>query len=129
MINASGRGHWRDMFGEPGAEANSYAEVKRGYRNTAQRCEEAGVRCQPMVFEAQGGMTKEAGAILHTLAHAVAHAEHSDVQRCKSDLLQRIALAIARHGASAIKRRRAPATCADTAACQRVIDRSLTLEA
>ncbi len=128
VINALGRGHWRETFGQAGAAAEGYAERKRRYRNTARRCEEAGVRFQPVVFEAQGGMTKDAGAILHTLANAVATAENGDPKQCKEDLLQRISLAIARHGASAIKRRRRPVVNAAVAACQRELDKCVHLE-
>ena len=128
VVNALGRGHWRQTLQEPGAASQAYAETKRNYRNTAQQCENAGVRFQPMVFEAQGGMTKEAGAVLHALARAVAQAENSDEQRCKNDLLQRIALALARHSASAIMRRRAPPNKASTEACVREVQRSIVLE-
>ena len=111
VVNALGRGHWHETFGEPGGAAKGYVETKRRYRNTAQQCEDAGIRFQPMVFEAQGGMSKEIGAVLHKLAKAVAQAEGSDQQQCKQDLLQRIALALARHCASAIRRRRALPSC------------------
>lgn len=131
VINALGRGHWRESrerLAEPGAAAERYAEKKRNFRNTAQRCEEAGVRFVPIVFTAQGSMTKEAGAILHTLANAVAVAENGDPLKYKQDLWHRIALAIARHGASAIKRRRVPVHSATSAACQRELDRCTHLE-
>ena len=127
VVNALGRGHWRETLGEAGAAATSYAETKRAYRNTAQRCEEAGVRFQPIVFEAQGGMTKEAAAVLHTLANAVAQNENADPRKMKSDIIQRIGLALARHVASAIKRRRVPRPCATAAACQRELERSAIL--
>ena len=128
VVNSLGRGHWRETLGEPGAASNSYTEKKRAYRNTAQQCELAGVRFQPMVFEAQGGVSKDAAQILHTLAHAVARAENADPTRCKQDLLQRVALALARHGASAIKRRRVPPSNAASNACHREIERSIVLE-
>ena len=127
-MNALGRGHWRDTLGEPGAASTGYAAKKRGYRNTAQQCEDAGIRFQPMVFEALGGMTKETAAVLHVLSHAVAQAENGDPHKCKNDLFQRVALALAGHGASAIKRRRAALANATANACQREVERSMALE-
>ena len=81
-----------------------------------------------MVMDAQGGVTKEACTVLQTITNAVAQPENSDVQRCKNDLFERIALAIARHGASAVKRRRVPAQgAAPVEACFREIDRAIML--
>ena len=81
-----------------------------------------------MVFEAQGGMTKEAAAVLHVLLHAVAQAENADPHKCKNHHFQSVALPLARHGASAIKRRRAPLANATANACQSDVERSMALE-
>ena len=72
-------------------------------------------------------MAKEAAAVLHKLANAVAQAENADPQKMKTEIIQRVGLALARHAASAIKRRRA---CRDTtigAICRREITKSVTL--
>ena len=98
VVNALGRGLWRETVGEPGAASNGYAAKKRWYRNTAQQCKDAGIRFQPMVFEAQGGMTKETAAVLHVLSHAVSQAENADPCKCKNDLFQRVAWALVRLG-------------------------------
>ena len=129
VVNALGRSHWQETLGEPGAASEGYAVTKRQYRNIAQQCEDAGVRFQPMVFEAQGEMSKDIEAMLHKLAKAGAQAEGSDFEQVKNDLLQRIALAIARRGASAIKRRRALARCPVEDICRRNIFQSFVLEA
>ena len=128
IVNAPGRNHWHETLEEPGAAAERYATTKRQYRNTAQQCEDAGVRFHPIVFEAQGGMSKETSAMLHKLAKAVAQAGGTDRERCKNDILQRIALALARHGASAIKRRRGPATSVAADTSERHVFRSSVLE-
>ena len=65
-----------------------------------------GFRVQRAVFDMQGGMTKDAGVVLHTIAPAVAAAESMDPERCKEEMLQQIAIAISRASADAIKRRR-----------------------
>ena len=78
-----------------------------------------------MVFETQGGAAKETAAILHKLAKAVAQAEGTDHAKCKDEILQRIALSLARHGASAVKRRRPPVQCSTNDASTRVMQRSV----
>lgn len=108
VVNALGPQHWHETLGESGAAATAYAAWKRRHLQTAAKCEEAGVRFQPMVFECQGGMTKETGAVLYSLAKAVASAEGRDADACHTELVQRLALSIARSGAAAIRRRRAP---------------------
>jgi len=128
IVNALGRGHWQETLGAPGAAASGYAEYKRNYRNTAQQCEQAGIRFQPMIFETQGGAAKETAAILHKLAKALAQAEGSDQGKCNNDILQRIALIIARHGASAVKRRRRLIPCVSADASIRELQRSQLLE-
>ena len=72
IVNALVREHWHTTLGQPGAAASGYAEYKRSFRNTAQQCEQAGIRFQPMIFETQGGVAKETAAILYKLAKALA---------------------------------------------------------
>ncbi|CAE8690857.1 unnamed protein product, partial [Polarella glacialis] len=90
----------------PGSAAKAYADRKRRHLDTASKCEAAGVRFQPMVFEAQGGMTSEAGAVIHAIAGAVASAEDADQQKIRVEIFEKISLLIMRANARRIGRRR-----------------------
>ena len=81
-----------------------------------------------MIFETQGGVAKETAAILYKLAKAVAQAEGTDQAKCSNDMLQRIALTIARHGVSAVKRRRRPVSCVAAESTFRELRRSQLLD-
>ena len=106
IINALGPGHWNETSRKPGSAAEAYADHKRGYLDTASKCEAAGVRFQPMVFEAQGGMTAEAGAIIHAIAGAVASAEGGDQLKIRGEIFEKLSLLIMRANARRIGRRR-----------------------
>ena len=69
---------------------------------------------EPMVFEAQGGVEPRAAAILHRIAEAVAAAEAAEVSTVKAQMLQRLAIIIARATTNAVLRRRAPRTAVAT---------------
>ena len=58
-----------------------------------------------MVLEMQGGIEPRSAAVLHRIAEAVAAGEEKDVGVCKRELLQRLALIIARRTSSMIRRR------------------------
>ncbi|CAE8614264.1 unnamed protein product [Polarella glacialis] len=106
VINALGPGHWEETSRQPGSAAKAYADRKRRHLDTASKCEAAGVRFQPMVFEAQGGMTSEAGAVIHAIAGAVASAEDADQQKIRVEIFEKISLLIMRANARRIGRRR-----------------------
>ena len=105
IVNALGQGHWTETFHMPAAASEAYAVRKSGHMDTALKCEAAGIRFMPMVFEWQGGMTKSADANLHRIAAGVATAEGGDVNIVKQELLQRIGLLLARMRSKAISRR------------------------
>jgi ribosomal protein S9 len=106
VINALGPGHWNETFRKSGSAAEAYANKKRLYLDTATKCEAAGVRFQPMVFEAQGGMTSEVGAILHAIAGAVAAAEDANQIKIREEIFEKISLLTMRANARRIRRRR-----------------------
>lgn len=106
VINALGPGHWNETFRKSGSAAEAYADKKRSYLDTASKCEAAGVRFQPMVFEAQGGMTSQAGSVLHAIAGAVAVAEDGDQIKIREELFEKISLLTMRANARRIRRRR-----------------------
>jgi hypothetical protein len=131
VINALGLGHWQETWREPRSAAEKYAVRKAEYQRTAGKCEEVGVRFVPMVFEMQGAMTKEAAAVLHGIAAAVAAAENKDISQTKEDLLQRLSLTIARGSGRRIARRVghvAPADQGNRSAVQRALGEAQLLE-
>ena len=131
VINALGPSHWNETFQKSGSAAEAYANTKRRHLDTAAKCEAAGVRFQPMVFEAQGGMTSEAGAVLHAIAGAVAAAEAGDQVRIREEIFERISLLIMRSNARRIGRRRGNGEAAENmsvAAAARAISEAQLLE-
>jgi hypothetical protein len=90
VINALGRGHWQETSHEPGSAAENYATKKCRHQDTARKCGEAGIWFQPLLFDAQGGMTKQTGVVIHQLAQALANAENSSLiaarRRCCRNL-------------------------------------------
>ena len=108
VINALGQQHRDETLQSPLRAAIGYSEHKALYQNTRQQCESESIVFEPLVFESQGGVEPRAAAILHRIAGAVAAAEGGNAARLKSEMLQRLAVAIARFSARAIHRRRAP---------------------
>ena len=129
IINALGRQHWEKALDEPGLAVEAYAQKKRRHQDTARKCDQLGIWFQPLVFDAQGGMTSETAGVLHQLANAVAHAENLQLAACKEDMLQRFAVIVDRASARAILRRRAVPTHVGEVACRRAANECATLEA
>ena len=94
--NALGQGHHGGTFAAPLTAAVSYGERKCTYGCTKERCAEARVAFDPIVFEIQGGIEPRASAILHRIAEGVAAAEDLDLVACKKALLDRLAPIFAR---------------------------------
>ena len=120
VINALGQGHGNDTLAKPLQAAIAYSATKAVHLNTRAQCEQAGLSFEPMVFEAQGGVEPRAAAILHKISEAVTAAESAEASRIKSEMLQRLAIIIARGSARAVLRRRAQrsSTSLRTAAAQ-----------
>ena len=62
---------------------------------------------QPVVLESQGGMAHETAGVIHKIVVAVATAENREPAVVREEMVQRIALIIARAGAAAMAQRRA----------------------
>ena len=106
VVNALGQNHWQETLDGAGRAAASYAQKKRRHQDTDAKCRAAGILFQPIVLESQGGIDKEASGVLHRIAEAVAEAESRDAVRVREEMLQRIALIIARSNHSRLARRR-----------------------
>ena len=66
-------------------------------------------------------MAAEAGAVLHGIADAVASCEDLSAAQVREDMLQRIAVIIARAAAQSVMRRRARRGGSEEAACGRAL--------
>ena len=105
VVNALGPGHHGETFSEPLRAAVGYSHRKSTYGRTKERCEEAGIAFEPMVFEMQGGIEPRAAAILHRIAEAVSATEDLEQEVCKKTMLERLALIIARWSSKMVRRR------------------------
>ena len=128
VINALGRDHWVKTSDTPGSAVEAYAEKKRSHQDTAKKCDDAGVLFQPLVFDAQGGMTTEAGVVIHQLASALASAENLQPSVCKEEMMQKFALIISRAGAKSVLRRRQGPELVGETACRRACSEATVLE-
>ena len=108
VVNALAPSNWRATAQEPGGAASVYAERKRTCRSTARQCLGQGIHFLPLVLEAQGGMTREAGAFFHGLGAAVATAEGGDAAAVREEIFARLAILLLRANARALARRRGP---------------------
>ena len=106
VINALGEKHWRATASGAGAAAAAYANLKRSHLDTARKCDQAGIRFQPVVLEAQGGYDKEAAAIIHGIALEAGLALRRDPAVVKQELLSKLAVVLCRAAAHSIDRRR-----------------------
>ena len=111
VVNALGAGHWDETLRGPGSAAGAYSVHKCRHQRTEELCRAAGVRFQPLVWEAQGGSTPATRAFLHRLAGAVAVVESGSPEAVRTRLLQQIAVVLANGAGRALHRRRvAPAS-------------------
>ncbi len=105
VINALGPGHWAETAAAPGRAAEAYDEQKRNHLNTEQVCLEAGYRFWPVVHESQGGMSKAADAAVRAISQALADKEGREPGAVRRELLERVAVVIARSCVRAIRKR------------------------
>ena len=126
VVNALGLYHHSETFERPLGAAIAYSKRKQMHLQTRERCAQAGLAFEPVVFDAQGGVEPRAAAILHKIAEAVAVTEGRDMGSCKHEMLQRLAVIIAWTNSRAVRRRIAPRISAERSAhirgSKRVLD-------
>ena len=105
VVNALGQEHWSETVVRGGAAADGYDTVKRRRRDTEERCAAEGLRYWPVVLEHQGGTAKGADAAFRAIAKAVALNERREEHGVRNEILQRIAVVVARAVAQRIRRR------------------------
>ena len=106
VVNPLGLSHAAGAAPEPLAAAEEYAEQKRNFRGTADKCRAVGIEFLPVGFEATGGIeARTAAPTPHRIAAAVAAAEGREVGDAKAELLQRLSMELVRGAARAVLRR------------------------
>ena len=128
VINAVGQGHCDRTAERPLGAAIAYSRRKTLYRNTGAQCAAEGIAFEPIVFEAQGGIEPRAAAILHRIAEKVATIEGADPARIKAQMLQRLAVIIARQNAAAILRRAGPSKVMIPRVAQHALEEARSLQ-
>ena len=105
VINALGPDHWADTADLGGKAAESYDTQKKRKKNVDERCKSKGLRFWPVVFEQQGGMTKQADTAIRSISQVLAMTQDRKTKDVRAELLQRIAIVIARSVGSRVARR------------------------
>jgi len=85
--------------------AEEYVRTKCGRENTEERCRNAGVVFQPMIFESLGGVSKEAERVIQSLNKAVAENTDTSESEVATMFWQRLSIDIQRSGHRALARR------------------------
>ena len=105
IINALGPNHWAQTALQEGSAAEAYDVFKRTRKDTEARCEQQGLRFWPVVMEHQGGMAKAADEAFSAIAKTVAMKETKEQAAIKREMLERLAVILARCTAQRIARR------------------------
>ncbi|CAE8604691.1 unnamed protein product, partial [Polarella glacialis] len=124
VINALGPDHLQETLRSPLGAADLYRERALAHQDTEQRCLEHGVRYTPLVFTAQGGLQKNAEAVVSQLAAEIARVESKDAASVKADILQCISLSLARSSVRAVARRAPKRSFGCGDACSRFLSDS-----
>ena len=99
VVNALGADHVLATLQSPLAAADAYRLGAMERQDTANLCAAKGVKYEPLVFTAQGGIQKNAEAVLSALAEAVARAEGKAVAKVKAEILEDMSLTLVRWSA------------------------------
>jgi hypothetical protein len=109
VINACGPHHaTTGETPDPQQAMSKYAEQARIHQDTELRCKAQGIVYKPLVFTAQGGVSKEAEELVTQLAQLVEKHEGVPMSKVKGDFMQEASLLLARQAARAHARRRGP---------------------
>ena len=105
VINALGPGHIEATMHSSTAAADAYRDVALDYQDTARRCLERGIKYEPLVFTAQGGIQSTAESYITQFATAIAKNEATEAGIVKAEILQDLSRSLARAASRAIARR------------------------
>lgn len=109
VIHALGANHFEMTLQSSQSALAAYRDEQMGHLDTFAQCSARGSRYEPMVFSAQGGCHSDAEGILHQIAQAVADDEGISKSVLKAEMMEQLAISLARSAARAIVRRTRPA--------------------
>lgn len=128
-INVFGQGHWNETCSGFLHAAVACSKQKSTFEDTQGKCKDVGLAFEPVVFEMQGGVEPQCAAILDRIAASVAYVDEADPNIIKSNLLERVAIIIARGSANTIKKWEAPRiSCRHPDASRRLLAEAAALE-
>ena len=105
VINALGPDHFADSMTRSLVAADAYRLHAMEFQDTANRCAQRGVKYEPIVFTAQGGIQSHGESLLTRLAGAVAKVEGREASVVKAEMVRDLSRTWARAAATAIARR------------------------
>ena len=97
--------HMAAAVGERLGAAEEYVRAKCGRQQTEERCRQAGVIFQPLIFESLGGVSGEAERVIKSLNKAVAENTETSETEVATHFWHRLAIDIQRSGHRAFSRR------------------------
>jgi len=97
--------HLENAARERVGAAEAYARTKCARAGVAQRCRDAGVVFQPLIFESLGGVSLEADRVIKSMNRAVAANTDSPLGEVATRFWHKISVDIVRGGYRAFKRR------------------------
>ena len=106
VINAVGANHFDETLQGPQVAASNYRDFACEHQQTRSRCAEKGLRFEPIVFTAQGGVEPHGEALLTQICSAIATVEGGDAATIKAEMLRPFSVTIARSVARSVLRRR-----------------------
>jgi hypothetical protein len=121
VINALGVDHRDATLQSPLAAADAYRMSALEHQDTANLCAEKGIKYEPLVFTAQGGIQKNAEAILSALAVAIARTEGKALGKVKAEILEDLSLTLVRWAARSVMRRAPTPVRLTSDACSRLL--------
>ena len=121
IISALCPSHYNETLRGPLVAAEAYRERSFDHLQTRALCAEKGVRYEPLVFTVQGGCERHAEAIISRIAESVAKVEERDRTAVKGEILEAIALCIARAASRAVMRRHKRGVSAAAPRADRVV--------
>jgi hypothetical protein len=105
VVNALGQDYLALTCRDPLAAAEAYHDRALAHDQTEARCARQGITYVPMVFTAQGGISKKAEAIMHQLSKKVAQAECRTEKEVFCEMADSISCCLAKFGARSTLRR------------------------
>jgi Mg-chelatase subunit ChlI len=105
VVNALGQEHLALTCKDPLAAAEAHHDKGLVHDLTEARCARQGITYVPMVFTAQGGISKRAEAIMHQVSKKVALAEGRTEKEIFDEMVEKISRCLAKFGARATLRR------------------------